>query len=561
MTRTGKTERLPHRLPERINRRRQNGGGCKILALDLFLRRFPGRGWFCLFLGAYWLGGLPAAWAGNLDTIGVTLLRASDPTLTGAGVVVAQAEAQLTANNDWEVNPQYETQPTNLFTWINTNGSAATFPNSLGIESAHADLVGSYFYSSYQGAAPGVAHVDNYEADYYYQFVIALGTATSDQAVNQSFVFDESEQTMLDSAYDTYAANTGILFASGVGNGGPVLPPGTAYDSIGVGAYGPGAFSSTGPTPDNGRSKPDLVGPGQETSFSTPYVSGAAAILLQAAARGDGGSNTSDATDLRTVKALLLNGAIKPFGWTHTSTAPLDTSYGAGVVNVFYSHKQLAAGQQPLSASTTVVSGSAHPPGSGTPLASLLGWDYQTITTLPGQDCVNHYYFKLAPGAGSNFLLTATLAWNRGADETAINQLGLFLYAAASGALAASSVSTVDNVQHLYVSRLAPGSYDLQVIKYGGITQGVTPSETYALAFQFYPVTPPALSISATAGAAAIWWPVSPVIFTLQQTADLSPPISWTAVAASQWITNDTVAVSVTPSGRAAFYRLAPVAN
>jgi hypothetical protein len=535
----------------------------RTLNAALLVRRgFAGRGAFCLLCAAGCLGASPAARAGNLDTTGVTLLRASDPTLTGAGVQVAQPEGQVTGANDWEVNPQALGQPTNVFTWINTNGDATSFPNSLGTESSHADQVASLFYGSNEGEAPGVASVNNYEGDYYYEFVIAAGMPASDQVVNQSFIFgDTPPQTTLDSTYDDYAANYGALFCSAVGNGGQVYAPGTAYNSIGVGAYGPGAQSSTGPTPDNGRSKPDLVAPQEETSYSTPYVAGAGAILLQAAARGAGGPNASAATDLRTVKALLLNGAIKPYGWTHTGTAPLDTRYGAGVLNVFYSYKQLAAGQQPSSASTTVLSGGPHPPGSGAPLPSLLGWDFQRITTPAGDDAVNHYYFNLAPGAASAFILTATLAWNRRAGAAAINQLGLFLYNAATGNLAASSVSTVDNVQHLYISQLAPASYDLQVIKYGGLSQSVTSSETYALAFQFYPLTPPALSISASEGGAAIWWPASPAIFTLQQAANLSPPISWTSVTASQWITNNTVSVSVSASGAAAFYRLAAGQN
>ena len=73
-----------------------------------------------------------------------------------------------------------------------------------------------------------------------------------------------------------------------------------------------------GPTSD-GRSKPDIVSPGSgATSFSTPFVSGSAAVLMQAALRGDGGADTNSANDNRTIKALLLNGAVKPADWTNT---------------------------------------------------------------------------------------------------------------------------------------------------------------------------------------------------------------------------------------------------
>jgi hypothetical protein len=378
--------------------------------------------------------------------------------------------------------------------------------------------------------------------------------------VNQSFIFTGGDppQTTVDSAYDTYMANTGILFCSAVGNGGPPSAAATAYNGLGVGCYGLDANSSTGPTLDNGRSKPDLVTPGVVTSFSTPYASGAAAVLLQSAARGDGGTNTAAAGDPRTVKALLLNGALKPGDWTHTPPAPLDTRYGAGVLNLWYSWQQLTNGRQPLSVSQTVPAGADHPPGTPASLiAAPLGWDFQTITNpSPAEDVVNHYYFDNSASPAAALTLTATLAWNRGAGQTAINNLALFLYNSAGGNLVTNSVSAVDNVQHIYVPSLPPGQYDLQVVKYGSQTNSVTPSETYALAFQFYPVSPPLLCLSLSGASAVISWPCSPTLFNLQQTASLSPPITWTPVAAAGLITNTTVSVTLSPSNSAAFYRL-----
>jgi hypothetical protein len=73
---------------------------------------------------------------------------------------------------------------------------------------------------------------------------------------------------------------------------------------------------------------------------------------------------TANANDPLTVKALLLNGAIKPLyvtnpadKWMHTDTAPLDTRYGAGVLNVFNSYKQLSAGRREPGSYTDVQSG------------------------------------------------------------------------------------------------------------------------------------------------------------------------------------------------------------
>ena len=122
-------------------------------------------------------------------------------------------------------------------------------------------------------------------------------------------------------------------------------PPSTCYDGIGVGSSSSWYATSLGPTTD-GRAKPDLSAPGDATSYSAPLVAGAAAILTEAAARGDGGADTNSATDIRVLKALLLNGAVKPTAWSNPSPSPLDPRYGAGVVNVFNSYHQLLGGNK-----------------------------------------------------------------------------------------------------------------------------------------------------------------------------------------------------------------------
>src|SRR5262249_36793801 len=160
-------------------------------------------------------------------------------------------------------------------------------------------------------------------------------------------------------------------------------PPSTGYNGMSVGALG--GPSSTGPTPDNGRAKPDLVAPAGFTSFSTPLVAGCAAILLQAGARGDGGPGTAtEASDARTVQALLLNGAEKPEDWVQVNGAPLDFRYGAGVLNVFNAYQQLQAGKQPFTAATTNTVGEAHlPPANAGTVPGLRGWDFNTISSTP----------------------------------------------------------------------------------------------------------------------------------------------------------------------------------
>jgi len=495
----------------------------------------------------------------TLDIIGVTLLRRVDASLTGNGVNVVHPEVGgTTAPPQFEVNAAVVGVQASLLTYISSNGTATVFPNSVGSESLHADSVGVNFYSPSSGVAPQVAHVDNYDADYFANNIIlaVLPPAISGPVVNQSFVFsglNSSAQATVEQDYDGYAANHNTLFVSGAGNGGAVMVPATCFNGIGVGAFG--GSSSVGPTSD-GRSKPDVTAPAGATSFSTPYVSGSATVLLQAATRGDGGANISAASDVRTLKALLLNGAVKPAGWTNGATTPLDARYGAGVVNVFNSWTQLRGGQHAFIEATSNPSGSPHPPGANpNNEPTLAGWDFNSISNLRSlltyNEEVNHYYFSFSPPGGGQFALTATLVWNRSSGQTAINDLNLFLYDAANGNLVAASTSAVDNVEHICITSLPAGRYDLQVQK--NPTSQVSATESYALAFQFFSLQ---LEIANTNGNIAISWPIAPAGFTLESTTSLTPPLSWSAVSATASITNDQNLVLLPATGSGQFFRL-----
>ena len=425
-----------------------------------------------------------AAHASNLDAIGVTALRELVPSLTGTGVLVAQPEAGSPA---WEVNPATTGLPASLFTWLSSGGSASTFPNALGQESGHADEVAGNFYGVTLGVAPGVAHVNSYEAGYLAGTLVPTLAAIPAAVVNQSFIMG-GQVSATDLSYDRYVATFNTIFCSGSGNSGAPNSPSTAFNGLSVGSSS-GGGTSVGPTSD-GRCKPDISAPGDLTSFSTALVSGCATILMQAGARGDGGAGTvSAATNVLTIKALLLNGAAKPASWTNTPTQPLDFLYGAGVVNALNSYRQLRGGAQIATVSNTMSVGGAHlPPSTANNVPARRGWNLPSISTsiAPPRDAVHHYFFDLRNDSNRVFTLTATLVWNRQFGQTAINNLDLFLYDAGTSILLAASQSAVDNVEHLYVTNLPPRRYDLQVLKRGGVS-AVTQSETYALAFDFGP--------------------------------------------------------------------------
>jgi hypothetical protein len=444
--------------------------------------------------------------------IGLNQLRADNPSLTfdGTGVPVAMPEGQVgngTTNVTWsfELNPAVlgdsSTLPTITYsstypgspvtvTSVNNNNPP---PNAAGIESAHADTVGQIFFGQDVGLATGITQVQNDDAGYFYDYVIAgtAGASLNARVVNMSYIYSEQDSN-LDQQFDNYAAQaTNTVFVAPVGapgyNNNRPVSPGTMYNGISVNVYlGTGTNTTAfGPTA-NGRSKPDIcvypaLPAGTDISYALPIVSASTAILVQAAERGDGGTNAAsiaEAQSALTIKALLLNGADKPSDWSHTTTAPLDPRYGAGVLDINNSWINLNAGQYSYSASGSTTASFTPPAGGGT-IASLAGWDYNNITTPGSTNQANVYKFNLT--SSPQYTLTATLDWDKQNNANAINNLDLVLYNLTTGAVYDESVSVVDNMQYLYDLNLPAGQYDLEVVKLAA--NEVSTSETYALAF------------------------------------------------------------------------------
>ncbi len=229
-----------------------------------------------------------------------------------------------------------------------------------------------------------------------------------------------------------------------------------AYNAISVGV--PSGNHSTGGTTFDvaGRIKPEIVAPSAfyAVSYSCGTVSGAAALLLQTADASPGLVTARKQSEV--IKALLLAGATKwslP-GWTRTPTQPLDLVYGAGLLNIQNSYHLLVAGEQGPSGSTTV---------------SNRGWDFAPASTSPA-----HYFFDVPAGQTlTNF--SVILTWNRKVTDSnpgsgftptvSVADMNLRLYSASGftlGTLLDSSVSTIQNVEHVFTS-LGPGRYALEV--------------------------------------------------------------------------------------------------
>ena len=282
-------------------------------------------------------------------------------------------------------------------------------------------------------------------------------------------------------------------------------------------------------------------------------------MLLQAALRGDGGGDTNSAADIRTIKSLLLNGAIKPNDWTNIAPSPLDYRYGAGVLNVFNSYEQLAGGKHGYVISTSVSSGGAHPPtGDSGTVAALSGWDFNTnnSSSIPfAQDGVNHYYFNVTNNSGgANFTATATLVWNRQRNQTAINNLNLFFYNAANSNLVAASTSAVDNVEHIFIPKLPQGRYDLQVWMSASGISSFNNSEPYALAWEFFSES---LKAAGSETNLILSWPVYPAGFVVESTANLISPAVWSANnMPSPIVTNNQNYILLNATNASQFFRL-----
>lgn len=498
---------------------------------------------------------LPTARAQFLDQIGVTLLRATTTNLDGSGIRVAQPETYNNGTTNWEVNPGFVGQPVSRFTYASDAGVSATYPNALSPASDHANDVGNNFYGMNHGVATNVAQVDNFEANYFVDaYVVSNLFTLGAPVVNQSFTYGSQTsgtQQYLDSLFDDYSVSHQILLVSAACNfsiSTRVSAPGTAYNCISVGAYG--GDSSMGPTLDNGRCKPDLTAPASATSYSTPQVAGAAAILMQAALRGDGGGDTNAACDLRTVKALLLNGAVKPVDWTNSSTFPLDARYGAGVLNVFNAYRQLAGGKQNFTATNSVALDAVHPPTTATnSIPAHAGWSFGSLASSPTSDAVWHYLFHV-----TNTMASVTVVWNRQFGAAGVNDLDLFLYDCANSNLIAGSISYVNNVEHLWVTNLPAGRYDLQIVKYGG-TNVVSDAETFALAWQF--VQPPALALTKAGTNLNLTWPFYPAGFVAEANTNLLSPGSWsTNQLLAVMFTNGQNTLVLQPTNAAKFFRL-----
>ena len=428
--------------------------------------------------------------AAHADDVGYDALRArlGAAVPTGSSVSVGQVEASESLGNFGPNRTNAEFAGKTFFDASGASGS-----------SGHATFVGQNMYGTATSIAPGVTRIYVYEAGSFLQGgALNLGSPSLAplSAPGGTFpvrVFNHSWIGSISTAQDNeslrradFAMNRdSTLFVCGENNGAgsPMYPlMSMSYNGIAVGLMTGG--HSAGDVPagidGNGRMKPELVAPGQYTSFSTPVVSAAAALLYDAASAPPYSTNANRRRGV-TVKSALLCGATHSSAWQNgapssgpsrgVTARPLDPVFGAGTVNVDRAHRIITATESIGSGtSAAAASGLAQP---------LAGWDHETFTT--GME--RHYRIVVPSACDASFLVTwnraAGAPWNSvtappvmnlrlelrkvvGGTATAITgDAGIGVFAAGN----ALSSSAVDNVEHLYLRGLQPGSYVLSVTR------------------------------------------------------------------------------------------------
>ncbi|HWB04377.1 MAG TPA: hypothetical protein VG796_15210 [Verrucomicrobiales bacterium] len=445
-------------------------------------------------------------------------------------------------------------------------GKSFTAKSGPGILSDHAFFVGEHLYGSNTdpdrwraSMSPAVVNIDNWNAnDWQSGFLSPGGQApvVETKAVqNHSWVNDATAANAITirdlvRRQDFSVNRDNYVCCVGLNNGEstPINDVfASAYNVISVGRSD--GIHSRGTTTSDmdgaGRRKPEIVAPLDATSFATPYVSSAAALLREKADL----INTANARKAKTLKAVLLAGATKgefPL-WEKSATHPIDSIFGAGELNVYNSYFILDGGEQPAGAAT------ARPD---------MAWDNQSLNAAGTAD-----YRLTVPAGMYGAELSAFIVWHRTLTNTTpplftlqpdslVNfDLTLLRDPSAGGAAVTldSSTSTLYNIEHVWKKNLPAGNYRLRV------SRGAGSAHDYSIAWRLMNLPHQPLITFAFNGANIDFTFTGLLLeqpYKFQSSADLSAwtdLTSFTATAVSRTFSTPR------PAGARAFFRLLPV--
>lgn len=422
------------------------------------------------------------------DDGGIAALRArlGSACPTGAGIGVVQVEVPMSGSGD-DYAPDLSLG--------DFAGKTVTLVSSPSASSWHATNVGQRLYGSSMAMASGVTDAWVYNVNAWINDPLRVGT-TSAVAASPSASVRVMNHSWIGSfgagseAYDREAirrldfqmTRDGILAVCGENNGaGSMRMPmmGDCFNGLSVGRSDlQHSAGDTGPQSDSpGRMKPDLIAPGMFTSFSTPVVGSAAALLFEVL-RDPAYAMLTNAQRAQAVKVSLLAGADRPAAWTNnasqtgtsrgTATKPLDALRGAGELNVDASHRVLTGARLNGAAFATSTS-PAEAAGWGTAsVSSGVGakayWRFRLHQPVPQFD-VTLAWPRNATSNGSSFTvanLNLRLMRSLGGGSTLIpleGDAGLSTFESGN----VSSASTVDNVEVLHLLNLQAGEYVLEI--------------------------------------------------------------------------------------------------
>lgn len=399
----------------------------------------------------------------------------------GRGIPVGQVEASF--KGGYLANTAHKDLPGTGF--IPESGKSET--------SAHATTVARFAFGP-DSAGQGVRAVHGYDAnDWLTTGFLKTGTTDPPKDDHDVRVFNHSWVSPGHATawrvlrrVDYLVESQDVIVVVGVNNKPGPIPAmlASAYNVISVGVAS--GLNSDGLTrmETEGRAKPELVAPGNKTSWSCGVVTGCAAALLEVADRKikeDEQGRNKDAARSEVIKALLLAGAYKPANWSAPEGEPLDRKLGAGLVDLDRSLVMLEAGHVEADTETN----------------QRYGWSFAPV----GSARQRTYTFNLDQAQGDT---TIALTWNRqvkGGIREAENQrtgqrqnvwdtryfmpnleLALFrIDEQGNETQLAASTSQVDNVELIHLRSIKPGQYALRV---GRIQDDVEDAWDYAVAWR-----------------------------------------------------------------------------
>jgi len=413
---------------------------------------------------------VPITYATWKDDIGFTSLqmRLGEDTPTGAGITVTQIEATDNYNNYMpDVN------------YAEFTGKTITAKSDPCGASSHATYVGRHYYGTSAGMAPQINMIDVYEVDHWLQngfirFQSRYLPLIEDRRIqNHSWIgYTGNDQYDADilRRLDYIVQDSGVLVAVGINNGaGSEMPKllASAYNVLAVGLTN--GDSSCGPTvlDEPGRIKPEIVVPHTTTSWGTPLVASAGALLLETDDADTNLDYLGRTGKVILVKALLMAGATKEefsdwrkgFSTPSTDgTVPLDYRYGAGELNIDNSHRILTMGEQEAGDSSDV---------------AITGWDFNNASTSGSRK----YFIEVPPYCYIDSI-SILATWNRTFTVTGkAFQIKEFIPDLANidlkfsradgfnvGTLVDQSVSGIDNLEHIYLKQLNNGRYVFEIV-------------------------------------------------------------------------------------------------